>query len=194
MSELRTNRIVPRDGLPSGSAGGIIQVKQTVYTNNDITYTVPAHANGQTGNYVTISQLNCTITPTRSDSKILVSGFVFGEPSSSPHVYCYGYARTISGGSLTAICRGTGSGTGMWVTAMMTQNYHGDDNDSTPTSTILPQFLDSPSTTSSITYHIQIGRSESGNNTFKLNSSISGNDYPYDENGLSMLTLMEVSG
>ena len=29
MSELRTNRIVPRDGLVSGSYGGIIQVKQT---------------------------------------------------------------------------------------------------------------------------------------------------------------------
>ena len=27
MSELRTNRIVPRDGIPSGSHGGIIQVK-----------------------------------------------------------------------------------------------------------------------------------------------------------------------
>ena len=26
MSELRTNRIIPRDGLPSGSYGGIIQV------------------------------------------------------------------------------------------------------------------------------------------------------------------------
>ena len=33
MSELRTNRIIPRDGLPSGSAGGIIQVKQTVKTD-----------------------------------------------------------------------------------------------------------------------------------------------------------------
>ena len=34
MSELRTNRIVPRDGLPSGTfSGGIIQVKQTVKTD-----------------------------------------------------------------------------------------------------------------------------------------------------------------
>ena len=33
MSELRTNRIVPRDGLPSGSAGGIIQVRQKVITD-----------------------------------------------------------------------------------------------------------------------------------------------------------------
>ena len=30
MSELRTNRIVPRDGLPSGTFGGIIQVVQAV--------------------------------------------------------------------------------------------------------------------------------------------------------------------
>ena len=30
MSELRTNRIVPRDGLPSGTFGGIVQVVQTV--------------------------------------------------------------------------------------------------------------------------------------------------------------------
>ena len=27
MSELRTNRIVPRDGLTSGASGGIVQVK-----------------------------------------------------------------------------------------------------------------------------------------------------------------------
>ena len=32
MSELRTNRIVPRDGLVSGTGvgGGIIQIKQTI--------------------------------------------------------------------------------------------------------------------------------------------------------------------
>ena len=35
MSELRTNRIIPRDGLVSGTfnGGGIIQVKQTVKTD-----------------------------------------------------------------------------------------------------------------------------------------------------------------
>ena len=40
MSELRTNRIVPRDGLPSGSAGGIIQVKQTIKRITSITSNV----------------------------------------------------------------------------------------------------------------------------------------------------------
>ena len=32
MSELRTNRIIPRDGLPSGSSGGIIQLKSVTHT------------------------------------------------------------------------------------------------------------------------------------------------------------------
>ena len=63
MSELRTNRIIPRDGLPSGSSGGIIQVKQTVldtvFTSNSTSYT-------------DVTGMSVIITPQRSDSKILV--------------------------------------------------------------------------------------------------------------------------
>ena len=33
MSELRTNRIIPRRWTPSGSAGGIIQVKSVTKTD-----------------------------------------------------------------------------------------------------------------------------------------------------------------
>ena len=36
MSELRTNRIVPRDGLVSGASGGIIQVVQNVQGQGQI--------------------------------------------------------------------------------------------------------------------------------------------------------------
>ena len=61
MSELRTNRIVPRDGLPSGSAGGIIQVKQ-VTTDQQVEASFASETN----------LLSLSITPTRSDSKILV--------------------------------------------------------------------------------------------------------------------------
>ena len=63
MSELRTNRIVPRDGLPSGSAGGIIQVKSTTKTD---TFTTNSTS------FTDITGLSVTITPTRSDNKILV--------------------------------------------------------------------------------------------------------------------------
>ena len=65
MSELRTNRIVPRDGLPSGSSGGIIQVRSTTKTD---TFSMPSNDTS----FHTVTGLSVTITPTRSDSKILV--------------------------------------------------------------------------------------------------------------------------
>ncbi len=65
MSELRTNRIVPRDGLVSGTGigGGIIQVKSV--TKTDVFDT-------QSTTLVDVPGLAVTITPTRSDSKILI--------------------------------------------------------------------------------------------------------------------------
>ena len=63
MSELRTNRIVPRDGLPSGSSGGIIQIKQTVVTSTKSTTST---------SFENISGLAVSITPTRADSKIML--------------------------------------------------------------------------------------------------------------------------
>ena len=60
MSELRTNRIVPRDGLPSGSfGGGIVQVRFAQLSSQLL-----LTANGDI--------LSGNITPVRSDSKILV--------------------------------------------------------------------------------------------------------------------------
>ncbi len=69
MSELRTNRIIPRDGLPAGSAGGIIQVKNTTKTDPW------AHPGGFT-TYAQVTGLNVIITPTRADSKILINASV----------------------------------------------------------------------------------------------------------------------
>ena len=65
MSELRTNRIVPRDGIPSGSNGGIIQVK---YVMSDTQQNF-----GNTSNaYQNITNLALAFTPVRSDSIIHV--------------------------------------------------------------------------------------------------------------------------
>ena len=57
MSELRTNRIIPRDGLPSGSYGGIIQVKTASAQDNTL-YSSSSET----------TMLTCAITPQRSDS------------------------------------------------------------------------------------------------------------------------------
>ena len=64
MSELRTNRIIPRDGLPSGSHGGIIQVKfatKSTQVNQ-----------GNTGGAYTGMGLQLDFTPVRADSIIYV--------------------------------------------------------------------------------------------------------------------------
>ena len=94
MSELRTNRIVPRDGLPAGSAGGVIQVVSI--SKRDIFSTT----NGVTGSgYDPVTGLAATITPTRSDSKILVMLQISIGRSGNHRAYMR-LGRTISGGSL----------------------------------------------------------------------------------------------
>ena len=58
MSELRTNRIIPRDGLPSGASGGIIQ-------------TVHAFSDTKIETSVDADIISASITPSTSSSKIL---------------------------------------------------------------------------------------------------------------------------
>jgi len=61
MSELRVDRIIPKGGLPSGSYGGIIQVRHSSATdNNTIT------SSSET------TMLTCAITPQRSDSVLWI--------------------------------------------------------------------------------------------------------------------------
>ena len=76
MSELRTNRIVPRDGLVSGTGigGGVIQVKNATVTATETIVCDSAFED---------TSVTCSITPTRSDSKILLSLLVTGEGNST---------------------------------------------------------------------------------------------------------------
>ena len=62
MSELRTNRIIPRDGLPSGSSGGIIQIKQAIHSVSLEFNQNAFHAGTSSGGNFAI-----TITPTRPE-------------------------------------------------------------------------------------------------------------------------------
>ena len=65
MSELRTNKIVPRDGLPlSASGGGIIQVVSVTKTD--------AESLASTSTPQLIPGMQATITPQSASNKILV--------------------------------------------------------------------------------------------------------------------------
>ena len=175
MSELRTNRIVPRDGLPSGSSGGIIQVKQTVKTD---TFT------SSSTSYTDITGLSVSITPTRSDSKILVMMHVnLGHTN-----YVSGFLRLMR--DSTAISVADAAGDRIVSTVAMA-----DDPSADEINCYSATFLDSPSTTSSTTYKVQL-TTESSGNTGEVYVNRSGQDADNVQNArtVSSITVMEVSG
>ena len=172
MSELRTNRIIPRDGLPSGSSGGIVQIKYAIKNDTqDIT------SQGYSETPTDVSGLSVTITPTRSDSKILVQ----------VNIGCHG--STGNAANVFRIYRGS---TNITVSAADTDNRHGATTfyNNNQTGMGIPasfSVLDSPATTSATTYKVT-GFTNAG--TLRINR------LPGDPawNTISTITAMEVSG
>jgi len=178
MSELRTNRIIPRDGLTSGtySGGGIIQVKQAVKTDADFS--------SSSTSYVDITGLSVSITPTRSDSKVLV--FMDVKIGCTSNVS--GYVQMVR--DSTAIYIGdVGSNSSTRATAGAA-----DDPSSQWPYQMTGQFLDSPATTSATTYKIQLKTEPSGNTgTVYVNRATTGSG-AQDVATASSILVMEVSG
>ena len=173
MSELRTNRIVPRDGLPSGSSGGVIQVKSATKTDGNF--------NTSSSTYTDVTGLSVTITPTRSDSKILIFANIHGVGNSDTQAY-FRFMR-----DSTPIC--VGDAAGNRVQATLGSMYYNQQND---TKSCSQNFLDSPSTTSAVTYKIQ-ARTQ-GNGTLYVNRSSGDSDSVTSGRFTSTITVMEVSG
>ena len=159
MSELRTNRIVPRDGLVSatGKGGGVIQVVESS-TTSQVSHTA--------NSYIDIG-LSATITPTRSDSKILIQGNIGGIETSAHNNYGQGILLRDSTVIISAIDYGIG--------------FTGDSARAGTSSSFF--ILDAPATASAITYKVQFKNAAgSGTITTQTNSS------------RSAILLMEVSG
>ena len=159
MSELRTNRIVPRDGLTSGTfnGGGIIQVVQSLREGQ-----LEESFSSET------TVMSATITPKFSTSKILIqhSNTSCGTRDSSTY-----YEMYIKRGSTRIHQIGTYIGL------------------SVSTDVCFPTmcYMDSPGTTSAVTYNmIALRKGGSANCYFNLDNggSLSHN---------AVLMLMEVS-
>lgn len=125
MSELRTNRIVPRDGLPSGASGGIIQMVQTIKTDTFATTST---------SFVDVG-LSASITPTSSSNKVLVRAVV-----------CAGNGQSGSDNKIRVL-RGS--------TVITTNDVFVRNASISETETYVIEILDSPSTTSATTYKVQ---------------------------------------
>ena len=180
MSELRTNRIVPRDGLTSGTnnGGGIIQVRNIMYTD-------VFSSNHSNSGYVDVTGFNLNITPTRGDSKILVSAEVAGGLNSN-----YGYnfrfrvQRTV-GSTVTSI------GIPPAGAYAMTGGYNLYNTDAaTPYIFGMSKtFMDSPTTTAPVNYKIQVSHSHVSSGAIVYVNRRGTNA---DWTAISSLSLMEI--
>ena len=137
-SELRVDRIIPVNGVPTGGGGGIIQVKQSLY-NTYVTY--------NNSSFAALSGLTVDITPTRSDSKILIILNLLLEARSSSVIA----VELTRGGTEIFTNEGGYRGT----------SSHGGY--------ITMTYLDSPSTISAVTYGVQ---TRSSNGDYTLNNYI----------------------
>jgi hypothetical protein len=176
MSELRTNRIIPRDGLTSGTgiAGGIIQIKQTILKSQ---FTVSQNVNS---GYTDLTGLSVAITPTRSDSKVLVRAVIYNSIASNNVIFF----RLLRGSTFIEQPSGTSS-SGANFNAHAFSYYDASYQDSTSL-----EILDEPATTSATTYKIQVAATNNGSPTITINKFVGTNNYY----GISTITAMEVSG
>ena len=177
--------IIQSADLASGVGGKILQVKSVSDT-----------VRGSTGSF-SCSQsyvdtvFTVTITPTSSSNKMLISAFFFGEGNFNEHEIQFQIERTISGGATTYI-RGATPGNRHACIAIPPQGYAGFDDNSTPFNMAFNGLLDSPATTSAITYTLQC-RAATGSRTVYYNRTTQDLDQAGYERGLSWLTVMEVS-
>jgi len=158
---------------------GVGKVLQVVSTTSNSTQTI----NSQT--FTELTSLTTSITPSSASNKILILGRVafVGVDSSLSHVH-FRLRR-----DSTDICQGDGaSGSMVNVTASGTKN----DND-VADANVPFNFLDSPNTTSAISYKI-MGANWTGGASFTINRPTSPDNAFYNGFVTSTLTLMEIAG
>ena len=167
-SQLRVDKILPVDGAPTDGGGGIIQMKQTV---------VSVHTfNTTSTSKVDITGMSVSITPKFNTSKILISSHLsYG--GNDFNFYC-DLLRD------STVLGAPSSGNNPCTIALcgITNTTYQIFNSSF-------QFLDSPATTSALTYKLQIAVQSSGE--FYLNRS--KRNESADATCSSTITAMEVS-
>ena len=179
----------------SGSGAGLSNVPASAITGLN----VDARPNFQTAeytarttftfthNYTTVPNLSCTITPTNSNSKILIQVMVMGWAYQGIYDAVWGIRRAISGGSSTDIgygADGLRQGT-MYCDVDTTQNYQQHS--------FQFWYVDTPGTTAAITYTPVVRNGyTAGSGTFYYNRDFGYYNYQSYRVGGSRMTVMEV--
>jgi len=165
----------------SGTATGFGKVLQVVQVIKSDTFT----GSVADGSYADITGLSVAITPSSASNKILVFAKVDGGGDLSatrPQYY-----RLLRDSTLIGNGAGSGNrlgnsfgGVGISVTRSM--------------ASASINFLDSPNTTSSVTYKIQVAHEAAATTTVYINRGQLDDDSTQTKRGSSIITLMEIAG
>ena len=167
------------------SVGKILQVVTT--SDSDRT----AKGSQVINNWGSITGLSLAITPSSNTSKIKLSGYVFGEMNTAPYSVRFRIKREISGGA-TSYIRGDSSGTRTGVIGTGNEYFTDSNVNSTAHQYLsFSNYIDSPATTSAVTYTIEINYT--GAATWYYNRTIAGSDGGDYEDGISWITLEEIA-
>ena len=147
-SQLRVDKILPVDGAPTSGGGGIVQMVRTSSINSGSQFSTGS------GTFVDVTGYNCTITPKFNTSKILITSnpmFLLNNGSGASQKVALKLLRGSTGiferNDFATYQVGTGQADYLGMAL-----YH--------------QYLDSPATTSAVTYKIQIRQHAGGGTTY----------------------------
>jgi hypothetical protein len=176
--------------IPSGQTlhapGHVIQVVQGVESG------APSYSVGSSS--LSSAILSVSITPKLSTSKILISGQITGSSDSNAHAFWIaihrgstdvghgqtdGNRKIVHSGIAQMLYNGSGgNGAGNGTEALGNGSIH---------------FLDSPNTTSEITYNIKLAHNSGGAQTWHMNRTDADGNTADRPRAMSGITLMEIA-
>ena len=167
---------VTSDGLPAKTTGEVVQVQTVTYTDT---------FSQTNGSYVDtkINNISVSITPKSTSNKIIVEAQVNSEGNSDDHDFVWFFYRD------STVLKAPVDGSRRSGVAMHAVGFRDSDNQSTSSTTHL-KHIDSPSTTSEVTYHLGIN----GPTQIHINRTLSdGNSSGY-ERCITNMTVTEIAG
>lgn len=154
------------------TSGSVIQVASATKTDAFTTTST---------SYVDITGLSVSITPTSTSSKVLVSYSVHGQGVGGTNM---GFIQIVRGSTAVGNADGAGNRPGVGSVLPELSGYvFGITSNS---------YLDSPNTTSSTTYKLQVKSNTA--NTLYINRSVTDGDLATIPRATSSITVMEIAG